>query len=326
MKRSLTALLLLPALLAPSAIAQEPAPPAETETETDQAGGRLVLRVQSGIDDRKRTYVARGQRVELRGAVSEYAPGQFVVVTVTRGGRRVAQRQLLIRRDGDVGRFTYRFTPRRTGRYLIRAYHEETPEQAKLFKRDAVTAVAWSARPGQRGARVRVLQRGLRRLAFVTSSGGRYDSATARAVLAFRKTNSMARTTSASRAVFDMLLRGRGGFKLKYPNHGKHVEADLSRQVLVLARGGRPVRIYHTSSGTSATPTVLGSFRFYRKQRGTNSVGMVHSNYFIRGYAIHGYPSVPTHPASHGCLRVPIPNARSIDRWISLGDRIDVYR
>ena len=48
--------------------------------------------------------------------------------------------------------------------------------------------------------------------------------------------------------------------------------------------------------------------------------------YFIRGYAIHGYKSVPTYPASHGCLRVPIPSARSIARWIKLGDRIFVYR
>ena len=39
---------------------------------------------------------------------------------------------------------------------------------------------------------------------------------------------------------------------------------------------------------------------------------MVHSSYFIRGYAIHGYPSVPNYPASHGCLRVPIPNALQI--------------
>jgi len=53
---------------------------------------------------------------------------------------------------------------------------------------------------------------------------------------------------------------------------------------------------------------------------------MVHSSYFIRGYAIHGYKEVPTHPASHGCLRVPIPNAMSIFRWVKLGDRIFVYR
>jgi len=34
---------------------------------------------------------------------------------------------------------------------------------------------------------------------------------------------------------------------------------------------------------------------------------------------------VPTYNASHGCLRVPLSNAVSIYRWISLGDRIFVY-
>jgi lipoprotein-anchoring transpeptidase ErfK/SrfK len=53
---------------------------------------------------------------------------------------------------------------------------------------------------------------------------------------------------------------------------------------------------------------------------------MVHSNYFIGGYAIHGYKSVPTYPASHGCLRVPIPNAKAIDNRIRLGMTIYVYR
>jgi lipoprotein-anchoring transpeptidase ErfK/SrfK len=52
---------------------------------------------------------------------------------------------------------------------------------------------------------------------------------------------------------------------------------------------------------------------------------MVDSNYFIRGYAIHGYASVPTYPASHGCLRVPIPNARQIFDWVDIGDPIYVY-
>ena len=53
---------------------------------------------------------------------------------------------------------------------------------------------------------------------------------------------------------------------------------------------------------------------------------MVNSNYFIRGYAIHGYPDVPVYPASHGCLRVPIPNARFMFRWLDYRDRVDVYR
>ena len=70
---------------------------------------------------------------------------------------------------------------------------------------------------------------------------------------------------------------------------------------------------------------MFGSFRFYRKELGTNSHGMVHSNYFIGGYAIHGYPSVPNYPASHGCLRVPMPDAVSIFDWIRYGTRVDTY-
>jgi lipoprotein-anchoring transpeptidase ErfK/SrfK len=69
---------------------------------------------------------------------------------------------------------------------------------------------------------------------------------------------------------------------------------------------------------------VLGTYHFYSKTIGTNSEGMVDSNYFIRGYAIHGYYDVPTYNASHGCLRVPIPNAAEIYNWIRLGDAITV--
>ncbi len=53
---------------------------------------------------------------------------------------------------------------------------------------------------------------------------------------------------------------------------------------------------------------------------------MFDSSYFIRGYAIHGYASVPTYNASHGCLRVPIPDAASIFRWIRYGTPVDTYR
>jgi lipoprotein-anchoring transpeptidase ErfK/SrfK len=84
-------------------------------------------------------------------------------------------------------------------------------------------------------------------------------------------------------------------------------------------------RIYHISSGAPATPTVLGRYRVYRKSPGTAWNGMVHSSYFVRGYAIHGYASVPTFPASHGCLRVPIPDAWSIYRWVRMGDVVRVY-
>ena len=74
-----------------------------------------------------------------------------------------------------------------------------------------------------------------------------------------------------------------------------------------------------------ATPTIKGKFRFYRKDAGYNSLGMYYSVYFIRGYATHGYHDVPTYPASHGCLRNPIPDSVHIYNWIDLGDPIYVY-
>ncbi len=171
-----------------------------------------------------------------------------------------------------------------------------------------------------------LLQRGLRRLGFAVPVNGAYEAGTARAVLAFRKTNNMARNGFASARIFSLVLQGRGAFKLRHPRAGKHVEFDWSRQVLVLADKGRARRVYHSSSGAPGTPTVFGRFRFYLKDFGTNAKGMVHSSYFIRGYAIHGYPSVPNYPASHGCLRVPIPNALQIFNAVKHGESIFVYR
>jgi lipoprotein-anchoring transpeptidase ErfK/SrfK len=135
----------------------------------------------------------------------------------------------------------------------------------------------------------------------------------------------MARTTTASSEVFRALARGKGRFAVRFPQHGKHVEADLSRQVIALIRGGRVERIYPTSSGTPATPTILGSYRVYSKSPGYNAKAMYFSSYFIRGFAIHGYASVPIFAASHGCLRVPIPDAVPIYNWLRVGNIVDVY-
>jgi hypothetical protein len=155
---------------------------------------------------------------------------------------------------------------------------------------------------------------------------GRYDSATGRAVLAYRKVNRLPRLYWASRAIFSRLALLRGGFVPRYPGHGRHVEADLGRQVLALIYpGGAVYRIYPMSSGKRSTPTVVGSYRFYLKTFGINSLGMVHSSYFVGGYAVHGFRSVPTHPASHGCLRIPLADARFVYRWIRIGEGIDVY-
>jgi peptidoglycan hydrolase-like protein with peptidoglycan-binding domain len=213
------------------------------------------------------------------------------------------------------------------GLFRLVVKHAGSPlQQAFKTKSKRVTVVDWQAGAGERGLKVLMLQRGLYRLGFSVPVTGNYDWLTSNAVNAFRKTNGMGRDGYAKKSVYAKVLRGEGAYKLRYPRAGKHVEFDWSRQVLVLADKGKPFRTYHTSSGTPATPTVFGTYRFYLQTPGTNSKGMVHSSYFIRGYAIHGYASVPNYPASHGCLRVPIPNAASIFGWIDIGDPIYLYR
>ena len=179
---------------------------------------------------------------------------------------------------------------------------------------------------GARGPAVQALQDGLSLLHYAVPVNGLFDEATGRAVVAYRKLTGLARGPDADSQVFRLLQEGAGRFHVRYPRDGRHVEADLSRQVLAeIEPGGHVRRIYTMSSGKPSTPTVIGRFRVYSKTPGVNSEGMVDSNYFIRGYAIHGYAEVPVYAASHGCLRVPIPDAAAIYAWVQLGTPVDVY-
>ena len=314
-------------VLAPAALAQTspvaPAPPAPPPAAQPQPG-KVSISVKGGLATRKLRYVARGAAVRVGGRVKPFVAGQTVVLEVTRRGKVVSRQQAPVKPGGRV---SFRFKTKRRGLLGLVLRHSATAQQAAFSSRSArVKAVVLRAGQGSRGTKVVLLQRGLRRIGFAVPVNGAFGGGTARAVLAFRKTNGMGRSGFASARVYSLVLQRRGAFKLRHPNAGRHVEFDWSRQVLVLARKGRPWRVYHSSSGAPATPTVFGAFRFYRKDYGTNAKGMVHSSYFIRGYAIHGFASVPNYPASHGCLRVPIPNALDIFRSIRHGDRIFVYR
>jgi hypothetical protein len=279
------------------------------------------------MSDRKKRWVLAGQPLVASGRLDPFVAGEKVTVELYKGKKRIGRRTVEVRDDKGHGKFTVSFgAVKKPGSYFVRARHEGTDkQQAADSERANFGAVRSSSGSGSSGQHVRLLQIGLRRLAYVAPLNGRHDAATGRAVMAFRKVNGMSRTFSANTNVMRALFARRGGYKLRFPKAGRHAEADLSRAVLVLADKGKPIRIYHTSPGAPATPTVRGSFRVYRRQPGTNAKGMVHSAYFIRGYAVHGYASVPAYPASHGCLRVPVPNARSIFNWFTMGTRIDVY-
>jgi hypothetical protein len=310
----------------PTVTAPVPAPPPDATPKKPKAG-KATLEVEGGIATSKLRYVARGDRLEISGAVRPFVAGQVAVLVVRRSGKVVdSQRSKVKRAKRGAGKVSFSFKPRRKGVYKVQIHHAVTDGQLAFRSRAArFKAVVLSAGEGKRGTDTLLLQRGLDTLGYAVPVTGYYDAGTSRAVIAFRKVNGMERIGYASPAVFSMVLKGQGAFKPRFPEAGYHVEYDWSRQVLGFFRDGKPVNVYHSASGAPATPTVFGTFTFYRKEPGTNHLGMVQSNYFIGGYAIHGYKDVPVYPASHGCLRVPIPNAYQIDRQISLGMKIMVY-
>jgi hypothetical protein len=322
--RHLLPILLVMLALAPMAYAQTPTTPVTPPPEP--AAGKATLSVEGGLATKKARYYAPSQEVVVRGVVKPYVRGEVLTLYAIRRGKASKQ---VRRAVGRRGRYEFRFKVGNPGPVRLVVKHRASDGQERFRTRDeTIHVVSWSAGQGERGTKVTLLQRGLHKLGFATPVTGYFDSLTANAVNAFRKTNGLGRDGYAIGSVYAMVMRGQGAYKLRYPTsgtHGKHVEFDWSRQVLVLADRGRPYRVYHTSSGTPVTPTVFGSYKFYRQDYGTNAKGMVHSSYFIGGYAIHGYPSVPNYPASHGCLRVPIPSALSIFNWIDIGDPIYTY-
>jgi hypothetical protein len=319
-------LVALAATTAP-AFAQLPAPTVPPPA-VKPAAGSASMSVAGGIATKRIRYFARRQRVLVTGTVRPFVDGQRVTLNVVRKGKVVARRSSAVTRGPNgTGRYSMRFKAPGTGFLRLVVKHAATPQQQAFRAKDRrVQVVRWSAGAGASGTRVLLLQRTMRSLGYAIPVSGHFDGGTARAVTAFRKTNGLGRAGFATTGVFDRILNRRGAFNLRFPKAGRHVEFDWSRQVLVLADKGRAFRTYHASSGKPSTPTVFGTFHFYRKQPGTNAHGMVFSSYFIGGYAIHGYASVPNFAASHGCIRVPIPNATDIYSHISLGETIFVYR
>jgi peptidoglycan hydrolase-like protein with peptidoglycan-binding domain len=324
---------LLSANAATAAEAPQPTPPPAPQptsptvpTPASAAPGKikLVLQKVGGSPP----FALVGGRVVVRGIVLPYVAGQVVKVSFYLEGRKVGVKTVSVLALGNgAGQFHISYASGSSGLLQARAAHSATAEQAAFNGRSpGVRFVSPNVGPGTSGQSVRLLQSELSALHYSVPLSGVFDEATGRALIAYRKMTGLARVPLAGTRVFASLARRAGVFHVRYPHDGRHVEGDLTRQVLAeIEPGGRVHALYTMSSGKPSTPTVIGRFSVYSKTPGTNSEGMVDSNYFIRGYAIHGYHEVPTYAASHGCLRVPIPNAAAIYAWVREGTPVDVY-
>ena len=122
-----------------------------------------------------------------------------------------------------------------------------------------------------------------------------------------------------------------------------HTEVDLTSQVMIVWRDGAPALITHISSGSEVpyceeteqgrncgdAVTPLGVYKYQRRIDGWRDapLGRLYKPvYFNGGIAVHGAPSVPARPASHGCVRTPMHIAEYFPSLVADGDTIEVFR
>ncbi|GAA1232263.1 L,D-transpeptidase family protein [Oryzihumus leptocrescens] len=172
---------------------------------------------------------------------------------------------------------------------------------------------------GSRGTAVISLQQRLSALGYWCGAvDGVFGDLTRQAVVAAQKVAGLTRDGVCGPLTWSAL--DRGVRPVPQSRSGHVVEVDKAHQVLLVVDSGRVSRTFNTSTGSGQSywssgawhlaVTPLGTFRVFRQVNGWDAspLGQLYRpKYFNGGIALHGYPSVPAYPASHGCVRVSIP-------------------
>jgi len=190
--------------------------------------------------------------------------------------------------------------------------------------------------PGMQGEPVRALQQRLVALHYDPGPvDGRYGGGLTSAVMAFQKAG-MPRNGRATVNVLAAVAAAADPAPLLADGGPTRIEVDFKRQVLFFYKDGVLQRIIPVSTGNGkrycedgicgVAVTPSGSFRIERRIKGKRKsyLGLLYDPlYFYGGFAIHGSPSVPGHPASHGCVRIPM----HVSRWMfdNVPNRTPVY-
>jgi N-acetylmuramoyl-L-alanine amidase len=263
---------------------------------------------------------ARGSRYELRARLFPAAAGKLDV-TVDRGNRRVLERT-----TGATARI--RLDTRQLWTYRIGVSVVSNTGYTPVTRRLTARVVLPRLSFGARGAAVAQLASQLRALHYAAPVSATFDGELLDAVYAFEKVQNLPRTGTVDPAFWQRLNNPYRPAP-RYAQPADHIEVNKPRQVLYLVRGGRVALIVPVSTaGLPGKFTPVGRFSIYRKVNGfdPSPLGTLYDPmYFTGGYAIHGNPSVPPFPASHGCVRVPMWIAPRLYETNPYGETVYVY-
>ena len=187
-------------------------------------------------------------------------------------------------------------------------------------------------------AEVKEAERRLSEMGYRTGQvDGVIDGVTRNVLIAFQKWEGRKVTGQLSRGDLEAIMSANA----PQPKDSgySHVEVDLDRQVLLLTDDeGAVTRILPVSTGSNKhysekgmsglAYTPRGRFRIYAKLSGwrKSPLGFLYyPNYFSDGLAIHGNPSVPQRPQSHGCIRIPMSAAAEISSLLPVGTIVLIY-
>ena len=265
-----------------------------------------------------------GRALRVTGYVSHYVPNQRITVTARLGSRKIAAKRVRLVKSakGSAGTFVATLHPGKAGILHLHAVHARSP---RLQGFSAGRGVEILPESSTSKLYTTLVQQHLAKLHIYMPQSHSWDLQTELAVTAYHRLIGRGTSSVLDHATLMDLLDGKGAFTVRYPRQGRHAEGNLSDQLVALIDGSQVVSIYPMSSGKPSTPTILGSYQIYRRTPGYLPDGMYYSDFFIRGYAIHGYDPAPDYPASHGCMRLPISDAISAFDWLTLGDWVDVY-
>lgn len=263
---------------------------------------------------------ARDSRYFVAASVQPRTAGRLRVV-IRRGGKNVVDHEY-----GAAVRI--KLDTRRPADYTIRVRVEPN----ELYTRVAHVLHAHVVLPrlsfGARGPTVAQLSQRLRQLHYAAPATATFDGRLLDAVYAFQKVQELPRTGAVDPAFWRKLDTPRSP-EPRYAQPGAHIEIDKPHQVLYVVRSSRIALIVPVSTaGLPGKFTPVGRFAIYRKVNGfdPSPLGTLYDPlYFTGGYAIHGNPSVPPYPASHGCVRVPMWLAPLLYATNPYGETVYVY-
>ncbi|MEO3871539.1 L,D-transpeptidase family protein [Nonomuraea sp. B12E4] len=199
---------------------------------------------------------------------------------------------------------------------------------------------------GAKGKNVAWMQRRLTELGYRPGKvDGQYGGTTLAAVWAFQKVNDIRPTSTIARRTWEALEAPEAPRVLVKNGKPTRVEINLTKQIMVLYVRGEARLISHVSSGSNV-PYCETTVWQGKEQRFCGSAGTPTGNYrttwrtggwhksylgelynpifFNGGIALHGALSVPLHPASHGCVRMPMNVAEVLPGMLGKGVPVHV--